>query len=336
MNSWMTRGEFDTWTGHALRKLRRRHNEACVNIIAYHSIAPRDSFVTNGTTLRHDPAEFERHVDYLCAEYSPVRLSEVVEALESGRTLRRAVVLTFDDGYADAVEWAMPILMRRRVPMTIFPVTSVLGNVDLAWQHKLTWLVRQGLGRKVIEAMSVEGFPPAPPRQDVEVYARRNYRMDLPEILEALVQATGTTGARIAAKARLYLEPEDVAAADPDLVEFGNHTHTHAILSALDVDDQRRELLTARQALTSLTKRPPIVVAYPFGLRSHYTAESKRLVAETGHRAALDARRRINRGDANPLDLSRKPAPCGSQEAFEKLVEDWPVNAFPPAAGGGA
>jgi hypothetical protein len=57
-------------------------------------------------------------------------------------------------------------------------------------------------------------------------------------------------------------------------------------------------------------------------------------VQETGHRAALDLRRRINTGCVDPFGLSRKPAPRGSQEAFEKLIEDWPANAPQGGPGG--
>lgn len=330
MSRWLARTEFDTWSGQWLRRLRRRHNEECVNILAYHSIAPEDSLFTRGTTLRHTPAEFERHMDYLSTHYRPVRLADVVAALESGEILRRAVVITIDDGLADSLRHAMPILVRRRIPMTVFAVTSVIGNKDLQWQHKLTWLIQSGLGPKVVEAMAIEGYPPTREGQSVEEYVRQNYRADLPEILEAIVEATGTCGAELAARMRPYLEAEEMADVDPDLVEFGNHTHTHAILSALDADAQRSEMTQARDILKSITGRPPLALAYPFGLKRHYNADSIRLAAETGHRAAFDARRRINRAGASPFELSRKPAPCGSQQAFEQAIEDWPDNATLP------
>ena len=64
MSRWLARTEFDTWTGQWLRRLRRRHNDQCINIVAYHSIASSDSLFTAGTTLRHDPGEFERQRDY--------------------------------------------------------------------------------------------------------------------------------------------------------------------------------------------------------------------------------------------------------------------------------
>lgn len=330
MSHWLAKAEFDTWTGQWLRRMRRRQNERCINILAYHHVLPEDHLFTRGTTLRHDPVEFERQMDYLVEHYRPIGLRELVDALDRREELRRAVVVTFDDGLADSLRIAMPILRRRRIPMTIFAVTSVIGNADLQWQHKLRWLVNQGLGEKVREAMTIEGFPPSREDESVEEYARHHYRVDLSEILEILVKATGTTGAALAGRMRPYLEPEEMAEVDAELVEFGNHTHTHAILSALSEADQREEITRGRDVLRSIVGYEPLALAYPFGLKRHYTETSKRLVAEAGHRAALDARRRINRAAADPFELSRKPAPCGSQRAFEQIIEDWPDNALLP------
>jgi peptidoglycan/xylan/chitin deacetylase (PgdA/CDA1 family) len=155
----------------------------------------------------------------------------------------------------------------------------------------------------------------------------------LPAVLEDVLRSVGTSGARLAGALRPYLEVEEVAEADPEYVEFGNHTHTHAILSALAADQQRDEIVAARDRLVSLTGQAPIALAYPFGLKRYYNADSGRIARETGHRAALDMRRRINVGRVDPFELSRKPAPCGSQIGFEQMLEDWPVNA---ATGGNA
>lgn len=327
MSRWLARTEFDTWSGQWLRRLRRRHNDQCINIVAYHSVSANDNIFTVGTTLRHDPSEFERQMDYLAENYNPMSIEAIVDMIERGEPLRRAVAITIDDGMADSLRHAAPVLIRRRMPVTIFTVTSVIGNTDLMWQHKLTWLISQGLGEKVKEAMVTEGYPAAPDGMGVDQYARQNYRADLPEILESLVRATGSTGPAIAAKARPYLEAEEMARAEAEFVHFGNHTHTHAILANLDEAGQRSELVQARDTIRDITGRAPIAVAYPFGLKRHYNAISRRLVAETGHRAALDARRRLNLSGVDPFNLSRKPAPCGSQQQFEQAIEDWPDNA---------
>jgi peptidoglycan/xylan/chitin deacetylase (PgdA/CDA1 family) len=319
---------FDTWPGRLVRRFRRRYNDLCINVLTYHSISREQSIFTDGTDLRHDPAEFERHLDYLVEHYNPIALRDLVDALEKGETPSKAVVITIDDGFADSVRQAVPILYRRRVPATIFPVSSVIGNTDLIWPHKLAWLLANGHGTAVQDALRSEGYPATKAGESLVHFTRRAFRADLPDILEAAVRHAGTTGRQLAAQLRPYLEPEDFHSIEPAFIEFGNHTHTHPVLSALNADQQHLELTRAQDVIASLTGRQPIALAYPFGLKRHYNADSQRIAKNTGHRAALDLRRRMNVGTVSPFELSRKPAIRGSQEEFEKLVEDWPANAL--------
>ncbi len=334
MNPLLAMTEFDTWSGRMVRLLRRRYNDACINIVTYHSVGREKTVFTSGTDLRHDPEAFEQQIDYLAENYNPMHLRELVHALESGETTRRAVVITFDDGYADALRKAFPILYRRRVPATIFPVTSVIGNADLLWMHKLAWLTANGFVARLDDALKAEGFPARGEHESVERFVRRCYRPDLPSILESVLQSTGVRGADLARRYRLYLEPAEISGADRDLLEFGNHTHTHPVLSALSFDGQCAEMRKAREVLKELTRCEPVAVAYPFGLKRDHNADSQRAARATGHHGALDMQRRLNVGPIDPFRLSRKASPVGSQEAFERLIEDWPVNARLPATGG--
>lgn len=334
MNTLLARTDFNTWTGHFVRRLRRRHNEHSITILTWHSIAREETRFTAGTQLRHPPAAFEREIDYLAAHYDPISLRDLVCRLERGESLRRAVVLTFDDGYADSLRVVLPILYRRRIPMTIFPVTSVIGNQDLMWQHKLAWLAAAGHEPRVWNALKDHGWEIPPEPEPLATFVRRHYRTTLPDVLESVLRAVGTSGPALAARHRPYLEAEEIAAADPNFVEFGNHTHTHPVLASLSSRQQLGEILAAQRKLLELTGRSPLAMAYPFGLKPHYNEDSRRLTRDTGHRAALDMRRRMNVGRVDPFELSRRPVPNGSQTGFEKMIESWPANARSPFSGG--
>jgi len=318
---------FDSKTGRLIRGLRRRHNEHCIHVVTYHNVSPHEDWLTRGTALRHDPETFEQQMDYLAAHFQPLALRDVIASLRHGERLQRAVVVTFDDGYADMLRYAAPILYRRRIPATLFPVTSVIDNVDLMWQHKLRWLVLNGHVERVRIALGQCGFATCGPDEDIEQFMRMNYRNGLPDVLESILQSVGTSGRTLAGRYRPYLSAENVTQADPAFIEFGNHTHRHAVLSGLTIAEQVNELGTARDVIRQLAGYSPVAVAYPFGLKVHYTQESRQLAARTGHRAALDMRRRINPGDVDPFKLSRKPAPTESEVVFEQVMEDWPNSA---------
>lgn len=318
---------FERWTGKLVRSLRRKYNDHCTTILTYHSISKDESCFTDMPGMRHAPAAFEAEMDYLVAHFEVVSLRDLTEMFERGEQPRRAVAITFDDGFADTLRTAMPILYRRRIPFTVFPVTSVVDNADLLWQHKLAWLCASGHVERVRHALQVAGWPPMDARESLQHYVRLYYRHNLPALLENILGDVGTSGQSLAADHKLYLTRDDIASADPEFVEFGNHTDTHPVLASLTSSQQAAEIDIARRKLLELTGRLPVSFAYPFGLKRHYNDTTRKLVIDSGHRAIVDMRRRMNVGVVSPYELSRKPGPCNSFVEFQKMVEAWPANA---------
>src|SRR5215211_93242 len=69
-----------------------------------------------------------------------VPLGPAMEALGAGRPLpRRAVALTFDDGYRDNLDLAVPLLEELRLPATFFLVPGLLSGETRAWWEILGW-----------------------------------------------------------------------------------------------------------------------------------------------------------------------------------------------------
>lgn len=333
VTSFLMRTGFESWTGRMVRRIRRLRDGGSITILTYHSVSAIRSRFTDPQGLRHRPEQFERHVDFLSRHFHVCALRDVVDALEQGRRIDRAAVLTLDDGYADSLRVAAPILRRRRLPMTVFPVTSVIGNRDLLWQHKLAWLLAEGHQSRVTDALAASGYPPVAPGESIVAWTRRCFRPEFPMLLEDLLQGIGSAGRTLAARYRPYLEPEEIASADPQFIEFGNHTQTHPILSRLNEAAQRQEIIGAADVLRGLTQVPPLALAYPFGLKRDYDVVSARIARQAGHRAVVDMRRRHCRAGASPFELSRRPAPITTQSAFEMAVEDWPGAYGDGAAG---
>lgn len=91
-------------------------------VLCYHSVrADWES------PLAVPPDEFERHGAWLARHRSVLSTSELLDARASGRRgARRAVSLTFDDGFADFVDGAAPSLRRHGLPSTMFLVARTL------------------------------------------------------------------------------------------------------------------------------------------------------------------------------------------------------------------
>lgn len=107
-----------------------------VPILFYHKISSPPTGSAN-PHLYVSPENFAAQMRYLSEHgYNSLTLSEVGEALELEKKLpRRPVVITFDDGHLDNLEYAFPALVRYSLKATIFAVADFVGK-DAGWQKR--------------------------------------------------------------------------------------------------------------------------------------------------------------------------------------------------------
>ncbi len=103
-------------------------NGRSLPILMYHSIAGRPGAATHRLSVT--PEAFEAQLDLLGGlGYTTLTFSAASERLMAGQGLpERPVVLTFDDGYADFHEHALPALQRHGFTATLFVTTGWLAD----------------------------------------------------------------------------------------------------------------------------------------------------------------------------------------------------------------
>ena len=110
------------------RHLARRVRRGRCLILAYHNITA--GRVEAGDRSLHLPFDqFRQQLD----ELSTLQVVSLRQALDSSGEDPPAVVLTFDDAYAGAVTWALPELMARGYPATVFVAPGILGRRAMWW-----------------------------------------------------------------------------------------------------------------------------------------------------------------------------------------------------------
>src|SRR3954447_6223259 len=85
--------------------------------------------------------ELDAQLSLLAREFDVVPARELGEGITSARG--RVVVLTFDDGFRDNWELALPVLRSRGVPATFFLATGFIDDPRLAWWDELAWMVHK-------------------------------------------------------------------------------------------------------------------------------------------------------------------------------------------------
>lgn len=118
-------------------------------ILMYHHVRPID-FQTAGqfaSELTLPPAQLEQQLRYLQERgIATVSMMDLWLYLQGRRELPpRAVVLTFDDGYADCYSYAFPILTRFGAKATFFIPTGFLGRADYMTWANLKELAAAGM-----------------------------------------------------------------------------------------------------------------------------------------------------------------------------------------------
>jgi len=95
-----------------------------VSVLFYHRVADN---TPNAWTM--PTATFAKQVRWLKEHFDVVDLTEAQRRIASGRNERPTVAITFDDGYAENMQFAVPLLLKEKLPFTYFVSTNhVFGN----------------------------------------------------------------------------------------------------------------------------------------------------------------------------------------------------------------
>ena len=305
------------------RQLRALKNRLCnlidipLIVLIYHRVIELPS---DPEMIAVSPDNFRRQLDHLKQHYRIVRFGEDWSVIKE-----RAVAITFDDGYADNLLEALPILEELQVPATFFVSTGNLEVGKFFWWHRLEALL---LG---------EGdFPPRFHLQDANFGRfwncasppdRQRFYAELCMLMRRvgserqadwLAQLETWVGRRIEidSRHRLLTVAELKQLAASPMVTIGAHTVSHAALAALPEEQQRREILTSKHLLEEYIGRPVTTFSYPFGRRCEYNRTSVELCRAAGFsKVAANFPGQVHRW-TDPLQLPRH------------LVRNWDVEVF--------
>lgn len=235
-------------------------------ILVYHRVARAPQPDTSGMYV--SPEDFGEHLGLLRTRYHPMPMAQFLRRWRQGELPHNAVVVTFDDGYADNLTHALPILERFDVPGTFFVTSGYVGGRGEFWWDALERLLQPTTGMHA-RIRATLGLPSAPTDDPATFRACRGRLLALTvERRDALLADWNTAaGFRDPCREthRVLDEEQLVALAKHPLVEIGAHSVSHPFLPSLCVADQVDEVVRSRTMLEAQTGGPVPYFAYPFG-----------------------------------------------------------------------
>lgn len=268
-------------------------------VLMYHRVLPQqppaDAFSTDAIVVT--PPTFDRHLRFMRRFCNPVGIEEFRAMIYGEAPWRpRTCLVTFDDGWFDNAEHALPALERHAVPATVFVATGYIGSSDTFWQERLLRLLytawtRGERSRALLTEMRAAHVLQLPEHEA---------RVQLRGLVTELKSQPRSAVRELIARVRLGLDLADDSGSCGDdrfmtwaqvaELEHGrsftveSHAHSHVPLTAIEPAAVREELRRSREELETRLAKSVRFLAYPNG---DHDLQVAALARESGYQLAF-------------------------------------------------
>jgi peptidoglycan/xylan/chitin deacetylase (PgdA/CDA1 family) len=243
-------------------------------------------------------AMFECHLDWLGQHFRFVTTDEIGEHVLSGEPFEKPVAaITFDDGYRDVYDHALPVLARKGIPATMFVVTDLVGRPFWQIHDKLYHLVAKAFAcwddprRRMFGLLRDLGLPAheftrrsaiGSPMMAVSTLLPGLPQADVYRVMDGLEASVGNGFYDVP----VSVNWEMLAEMRRSVFTIGSHTRTHVSLPVESAETVAAELEGSKQELERHLGTPIDHFAYPGGQFNEAVVDA---VARAGYRFAYTA-----------------------------------------------
>ena len=253
-------GALDAW--------HRKRNRDRLTVIMFHRVlSTRDPrWPTSDPEYTLSDELFGQSLDFFKKHYNVVSLADLLAARAGERPLpERALLVTFDDGWSDNEEYALPHLKRTGIPSVMFVAGAAVGRHEPFWQEQLIHAWRAGrLDASRAAQLWRDAGSGEPPRfggkDDLEGLRAVIARLEQLDVTRRAPLLAGLASV-LADPTRYMVTPDQLRSLAAGRVAIGAHGFSHDPLTRADA---AAELPRVRDLLAGHVSTAP-VLSFPHG-----------------------------------------------------------------------
>jgi len=312
-------------------------------VLLYHRIYEP---ATDPWKLSVSPAHFEEHLQYLKEHFTVISSKELVQGLKNQTIQNRSVVLTFDDGYLDNYQTAVPLLEKYRLPATFFITDARIRDRTPFWWDELEYIIVHTRHLPEVFSVTFNGEPihfelgeEAVMNEDVRI-KQQNYRALKPptrrtrlylelwnrfshltsgeqeQFMSRIRNWAGLTPDDTRVEGCMSLEQLKTLSANP-LFAIGGHSCNHLSLHDHPADVQEREIVENKQFLTSQLGKETDMFTYPSG---NYNEQTIDILKRNGFSAAFTGKSGPITGQTGLFTINRVQINNWDSNRFKEVL----------------
>ncbi len=318
-------------------KFWRRIHRHTVPVLLIHGVLPdADSSPFNASGKIISPTKLRTYLERIMKIFTVIPCEQLIDQSFNASPMSKKIdrlVITFDDGYANNLIYALPILQSLGAPFTIFVTAGFIDSRMLLWNDLLEFAIFTTSRSKIeksalldesiftngsefslaetFSSLSNTGIPIATVEDKLAAIAMlknhlKNLNVEMAQKLTARIcDCLEVDLAHPKLEDVRFMTRDQIRKLVNTGVVIGSHGLTHAILSREPIENARDEIFQSKSLLQELTGKNITLFAYPNGRREDFTEEHKQALKEAGYVAAFTTIHGLYLPGTDPFEIKR-------------------------------
>ena len=305
------------------------------HILLFHRICPAEpkARISANVGLELTPQQLEKIIQFFLSRgYAFLSLDQLEERLMDKNKKKKFVVFTFDDGYADNLHYAFPILKKNNIPFTIYVATCFPERTGILWWYLLEDIIVANDHLDIQMEKKRHSFPcrTGQEKEDTFFRLRSMIMRDLSHTkfypsIEEIFSPFHVDPHEKTSELTLSWEQIERLNQDP-LVTIGAHSSNHFSLAELSREEAKKEIIDSKEQIELHIKKNVRHFAYPYGGESESGTREFKIVRECGFKTAVTTRfASVNRKHIHHLECLPR---IFMTSKLVNLLTDWKRELF--------